>query len=51
MLWRVLVLWPAKAVDLWWTGYKYLLMLAAMAGVTAALLVMVLAAFGIRWGW
>lgn len=52
MRWRRLLLnWPAKAVDLWFFGYRALVVGMTIVTVSLVVLVLVLAAFGIRWGW
>ena len=48
---RWLVEWPAKAVDAWFVGYRVFLAAFTMITVTALLLMLALALFGVRWGW
>jgi hypothetical protein len=48
---RILVEWPAKAVDAWFVGYRVLLTALTIVTVSAVVLMLVLAAFGIRWAW
>lgn len=52
MRWRTwLIDWPAAIVTLWWAAYRILLMIITMIVVTTLLISLVLAVFGIRWGW
>lgn len=48
---RWLIDLPARAVDLWFAGYRAVLLIATIASVTAVVLMLVLAALGVRWGW
>jgi len=48
---RVLIDWPARAVELWFAAYRILIVLMTIATVSLVLLVLVLALFGVRWGW
>jgi hypothetical protein len=48
---RFLIDWPATAFNAWWAGYRWLLTLVIMIVVTLTGLSLVLAAFGVRWGW
>lgn len=52
MQWRrILLEWPARAVDLWFTAYRIVLTVATVIAVTVVVVMLVLALFGIRWGW
>lgn len=42
---------PARIVDVWFSFYAFLILASATVGIMAALLMLVLAIFGIRWGW
>ena len=42
---------PALVVDLWFRAYRIYLTIVTMVIVTTVVLMLVLAAFGIRWGW
>jgi hypothetical protein len=49
---RVLLEWPARAFDLWWTCYRIVLGVTFMVVVTVTVIALTLdLAFGIRWGW
>jgi energy-converting hydrogenase Eha subunit E len=50
--WRTwLIDWPAAIVSWWWLLYTWYLTIVTMCAVTAVIVLLVLAAFGIRWGW
>jgi hypothetical protein len=52
MRWRHwLIEWPAALVDLWFAAYRLLILVLTIITVTGVVLMLVLAAFGIRWGW
>jgi len=53
MAWRRWVIdVPAKAVDVWFLGYRLLLTGMTIVCVTGVVLMLVLwFGFGIRWGW
>lgn len=48
---RVFLEWPARIVELWFAWYRLLLMTATILSVSAVMLMLVLALFGIRFGW
>lgn len=48
---RWLIEIPARIVDIWFLAYNVLLLIATIIAVSAVVLLLVLAAFGIRWGW
>jgi hypothetical protein len=48
----ILVDWPAKAFNAWWTAYTVLLTFLIMVVVTVMVIVIVLdQVFHVRWGW
>jgi hypothetical protein len=51
MLRRFFIDVPAAIVTLWYRVYVVLVALTALTTVTILLLALVLAFFGIRWGW
>lgn len=48
---RALIDIPARIIDLWFASYRLLLIVTTMVCVTAVVLMLVLALFGIRVGW
>jgi hypothetical protein len=49
---RLLIEWPAKLFDAWWTMYRLVLTVVVMAIFTTTVIALVLElGFGIRWGW
>lgn len=48
---RVLVVWPARIVDGWFTAYRILLLITTIVTVSMVVVVLLLAALGVRWGW
>lgn len=48
---RFLIELPARIVDLWFRVYVTLLAIAGLVTVTMIVIVLLLALFGIRWGW
>jgi hypothetical protein len=48
---RALIDIPARIIDLWFAWYRMLLTVTTMACVSAVVLMLVLALFGIRVGW
>ncbi len=48
---RWLIEYPARAVDLWFLAYRVLFTIATIVAVSTVVLMLLLAALGIRWGW
>lgn len=48
---RYLIDIPVLLVDLWFLAYRVILTVATIVSVTAVVILLVLAALGIRWGW
>ena len=48
---RWLIDLPARIVDLWFMAYHFIILVATILSVTVVVVMLVLAAFGIRWGW
>lgn len=48
---RWLIEYPARIVDAWFFTYKLLLAITGFVTLGMVLIVLVLAAFGVRWGW
>ena len=42
---------PARIIDIWFMLYGFVILAATIISVTAVLATLLLAAFGIRWGW
>lgn len=52
LTWRLVLLdGPARLVELWFRAYHALLTGMTIVTVTLVVVTLVLAAFGVRWGW
>jgi hypothetical protein len=47
----LLIEWPVKLFNAWWMLYSTIWLVMFMAVGTITLIALVLALFGVRWGW